>query len=69
MSWGVMGFEVLMPIAVLHPVALKVGLAIAGCFHLANALLFGLNRFFWIWIAAYPSLFWFQTAIVTPFLP
>jgi hypothetical protein len=22
--------------------------------------LFGLNRFVWVWIAAYPSLFWLQ---------
>ena len=60
MSWGVMGFEVLFPLALLHPVALYAGLAIAATFHLANAFLFGLNRFFWIWICAYPSLIWFQ---------
>ena len=60
MSWGVMGFEVLFPLALLHPVALFAGLAIAATFHLANAFLFGLNRFFWIWICAYPSLIWLQ---------
>ncbi|MGR3838915.1 MAG: HTTM domain-containing protein [Cognatishimia sp.] len=60
MSWGVMGFEVLFPLALLHPIALFAGLAIAATFHLANAFLFGLNRFFWIWICAYPSLIWFQ---------
>lgn len=60
MSWGVMGFEVLFPLALLHPLALYAGLAIAATFHLANAFLFGLNRFFWIWICAYPSLIWFQ---------
>lgn len=30
---------------------------------LCNACLFGLNRFFWIWIMAYPSMFWFQQRI------
>ena len=60
MSWGVMGFEVLFPLALLHPLALYAGLVIAATFHLANAFLFGLNRFFWIWICAYPSLIWFQ---------
>lgn len=60
MSWGVMGFEVLFPLALLHPLALYAGLAIAATFHLANAFLFGLIRFFWIWICAYPSLIWFQ---------
>ena len=60
MSWGVMGVEVLFPLALLHPFALWGGMAIAASFHLANACLFGLNRFFWIWICAYPSLIWFQ---------
>jgi hypothetical protein len=60
MGWGVMGFEVLFPLALLHLVALYAGLAVAATFHLANAFLFGLNRFFWIWICAYPSLIWFQ---------
>lgn len=60
MSWGVMGFEVLFPVALLHFATLGVGLAIAATFHLANAFLFGLNRFFWIWVCAYPSLIWFQ---------
>jgi hypothetical protein len=55
-----MGFEVLFPLALLHPLALYAGLVIAATFHLANAFLFGLNRFFWIWICAYPSLIWFQ---------
>ena len=60
MSWGVMGFEVAFPLALLHPWSLWVAMATAGTFHLANACLFGLNRFFWIWICAYPSLIWFQ---------
>ena len=63
MSWGVMGFEVFFPLAVLHIAALGMGLAIAATFHLANAFLFGLNRFFWIWICAYPSVIWFQGRI------
>jgi hypothetical protein len=38
-------------------------LALAAAFHLANACLFGLNRFFWVWLAAYPSLIWLQHRI------
>lgn len=68
MSWGVIGFEVLMPLALLNPLSLKLGLCIAGLFHLMNALLFGLNRFFWIWICAYPALIWFQSAVVHPLI-
>lgn len=60
MSWSVMGFELLFPLALLNQTALIIALIIAALFHLANAFLFGLNRFFWIWLVAYPSLIWFQ---------
>jgi hypothetical protein len=33
-------------------------MALAACFHLANAALLGLNRFLWVWVAAYPALYW-----------
>jgi len=26
--------------------------------------LFGLNRFFWVWLAAYPPILWLQTHIL-----
>lgn len=60
MSWAVMLFELLFPLTLLHPLSLAAGLMIAGTFHLANACLFGLNRFFWIWLSAYPSIIWLQ---------
>lgn len=63
MSWLVIGFEVLFLLTLLHHKALIAALCIGSCFHLANACLFGLNRFLWIWIAAYPSLLWFQDRI------
>jgi hypothetical protein len=63
MSWAVMGFELLLPLLLLSRTTLYVALVIAACFHLANACLFGLNRFFWTWLAAYPSLLWFQQRI------
>jgi hypothetical protein len=59
-SWAVMVFELAFPATLLHPTALIAGLTLAALFHLANAVLFGLNRFFWIWLAAYPSILWFQ---------
>lgn len=64
MSWAVILFEVLFPFALLHPSSLIAALVIGALFHLANACLFGLNRFFWIWLAAYPSLIWFQDRIL-----
>lgn len=68
MSWAVIGFEVAFPLALLHPMLLLIALGIGATFHLANAVLFGLNRFFWIWLAAYPSLVWFQGRVIAPLL-
>jgi hypothetical protein len=59
-AWIVMGFELLFPLAVLHQGVLYCALAAAFLFHLANACLFGLNRFLWIWPAAFPALIWLQ---------
>ena len=56
-------FELLFPLSLLTASSLYVALVIAASFHLANACLFGLNRFFWIWIAAYPSLLWLQQRV------
>ena len=64
MSWLVIGFELLFPISMMSVVSLTIALVIAACFHLANACLFGLNRFFWVWIAAYPAILWFQQRLV-----
>lgn len=60
MSWAVILFELLFPLALISYPTLIVALIIAATFHLANACLFGLNRFFWTWLAAYPSLLWLQ---------
>ena len=64
-GWAVMVFEVLFPFTILSPIALIIGLGVAAIFHLANAFLFGLNRFFWVWLAAYPSLLWLQDRILS----
>lgn len=63
MSWSVMVFELLFPLALMTQTTLIMALIIGACFHLANACLFGLNRFVWIWIAGYPSLLWLQSRI------
>ena len=64
MSWSVIVFELLFPLSLLNQYALIVALVIAAMFHLANACLFGLNRFFWIWPAAYPIILWFQSRLM-----
>lgn len=60
MSWAVMLFELAFPLALATPPSLVAALALAALFHLANACLFGLNRFFWTWLAVYPALLWLQ---------
>lgn len=64
MSWAVIIFELLFPLALFTQATLIAGLVIAAIFHFTNACLFGLNRFFWFWISAYPSIIWLQQRIV-----
>jgi len=64
MAWCVMLFELLFPLALFTQTGLIIALFIAALFHFANACLFGLNRFFWIWLAAYPAILWFQAAVI-----
>ncbi|MFT6559280.1 HTTM domain-containing protein [Sneathiella sp.] len=59
-SWMVMLFELIFPFSLLTQPSLIAGLLIAALFHFLNACFFGLNRFFWIWLAAYPSIIWLQ---------
>lgn len=63
MSWCVMLFELIFPLTLAAQVTLIAGLVIAAVFHFSNACLFGLNRFFWVWLAAYPSLLWLQSRL------
>ncbi len=59
-SWSVILFEIAFPLTLINQPALMIGLIIAAIFHFANACLFGFNRFFWVWLAAYPSILWLQ---------
>lgn len=54
-SWTVLAFELSFPVTLFVP-ELRVPYLIAGvAFHLGNYLIFGLNRFFWIWLTAYSA--------------
>lgn len=64
-SWSVMLFEVLFPLSLLNTTLLVMALGTATVFHVANAFLFGLNRFVWFWIAAYPSILWLQSRLIS----
>ena len=64
MSRAVIIFELLFPLTLFSQATLIIGLTLALSFHIANTYFFGLNRFFWIWLAAYPSLLWFQGYLI-----
>ncbi|MBO6826203.1 MAG: HTTM domain-containing protein [Sneathiella sp.] len=64
MSWAVILFELIFPLTVFNFYSLAIGLGLAATFHFANACLFGLNRFFWVWLSAYPALLWLQGRIL-----
>jgi hypothetical protein len=55
-AWLVMLFEASFPLALLSTRCCLVYLALALLFHVANAVLLGLNRFIFAWLAAYPAL-------------
>jgi hypothetical protein len=56
LSWFVMAFECGFPLAWIDQ-RLCMGLMLLGFgFHLTNAYVFGLNRFVFAWLAAYPAL-------------
>lgn len=63
-SWIVMAFELLFPFFLLSEETLWGGLALGVLFHATNAYLFGLNRFFFAWVAAYPSLIFLRQALI-----
>lgn len=61
LGWGVVLFELVFPLVLMAPPAWRmVFLGVALAFHLANALVFGLNRFVWAWAATYPALLYFH---------
>lgn len=63
-SWCVIIAELLFPLAFVTQTTLIIALICAGFFHMANAILFGLNRFVLAWLSAYPLALWFQQRLV-----
>jgi hypothetical protein len=64
LSWTVMLFEVLFPLALLNGHTLIAALVIAAVFHLSNDCMFVLNRFVWVRLAAYPSILWLHSSSI-----
>lgn len=63
-GWAVMLLELVFPLSLFHPLALVAALTCTAAFHFSNACFFGLNRFFWIWLSAYPSILWLQGRLI-----
>jgi hypothetical protein len=58
LSWILILFECSFPLAVFFP---RPFLMLGLLFHIGNFLAFGLNRFFFVWLAAYPALLFQMT--------
>jgi hypothetical protein len=56
-SWLIIGFELSFPLSLIHPHVAFAYMVVGVVFHLTNAYIFGLNRFVFAWLAAYPALF------------
>lgn len=60
-SWSVLTFEILFPLSLFNSDAAALFLTAGTVFHLGNYYLFGLNRFFFAWLATYPAIYWVAT--------
>jgi hypothetical protein len=56
LSWLVLALECGFPLVLVSPQLARVILPVMLVFHVGNAWVFGLNRFFFAWLAAYPAL-------------
>ena len=57
-SWGFIVWEILFPLSLLDPRLAAVFCAVAALFHFLVFWFFGLNRFFWAWLCAFPAIIW-----------
>ena len=57
-SWGFIVWEILFPFSLLDPRLAAVFCALAALFHFLVFWFFGLNRFFWAWLCAFPAIIW-----------
>ena len=67
LSWVVILMELMFPLALLNANILVLFLCFFAVFHLINIYVFGLNRFFYAWIATYPALIYLSDQITQIF--
>lgn len=58
LGWGVIVFELAFPLSLISPQIALGFMSLGILFHFGNVYFFGLNRFFWAWLAAYPALYY-----------
>lgn len=58
-----LSFECAFPLALTGPSAALVFLSFGAAFHLVNARVLGLNRFFFAWVSGYPALLYFAHSL------
>lgn len=66
LGYGLLLFECGFPLALLGPRVAVVFSICGALFHVGNVVAFGLNRFLFAWLAAYPALFYFSTELAKP---
>ncbi len=57
-SWSFIVWEILFPFSMLEPRLAAIFCAVAALFHFLVFWFFGLNRFFWAWLCAFPAIIW-----------
>ena len=57
-AWSVILFELSFPLVLTLPMLTNFYLLAGILFHLVNFVTFGLNRFFWVWCASYPAIYY-----------
>ena len=57
-AWSFILWECAFPLALLAPTHAVVFCAVAAVFHFLVFWFFGLNRFFWAWMASFPAIVW-----------
>ncbi len=60
-AWAFIVWECCAPLALVSLELATVFCALAGVFHFLVFWFFGLNRFFWAWLASFPAILWCAT--------
>lgn len=64
LCWLTILFELSAVLAVFAPVSVGLILSVVVVFHFTIYLAFGLNRFFWVWLSAWPAVFFLSQRLV-----